>query len=241
MKQKEIQPGTHFVFDPMAARYDRCNHVFSMGIDHYWRRKLVKTARPHVNQRILDVCSGTGDVVYTFLKYTSVQHITGVDLSESMIHLAMEKQIIFSGKSWMCSKHLNWRVADTVNTGLPDESYDLVSCAFGIRNVCDRNAALNEIHRVLKKKGKLYILEFSLPNNPLLRLLYQFYLNRIMPFFGRWIVGQKEPLRYLSQSIQHWHTGVDFIQEFHRSGFRLLYKTPLTGGIVTLWTAVKDG
>lgn len=242
MKQQDSsQPGTHFVFDPMAARYDRCNHVFSLGIDHYWRRKLVKTARPHANQHVLDVCSGTGDVVFSFLKHSSARHVTGTDLSESMIHLAMEKQILYSTKPWMRNKHLTWHVSDAAQMHQSPESYDVVSCAFGIRNVCDRRGALDEMYRVLKHNGKLFILEFSLPSNPVFRAIYSFYLKRIMPTIGKWVVGDEEPLRYLAQSIRHWHTSVDFNKELHQSGFRLLHKTPLTGGIVTLWTAVKSG
>jgi demethylmenaquinone methyltransferase/2-methoxy-6-polyprenyl-1,4-benzoquinol methylase len=240
MNQDSRQPGTHFVFDPMAARYDRCNHLFSVGIDHYWRRKLVESARVHAHQRVLDVCTGTGDVAYSFLKHSPVRHVTGVDLSESMIHLAMEKQILNSGKPWMKNKHLTWTVADAAETGLPDSGFDVVVCGFGIRNVRDRQAALNEMRRVLKTKGKLYILEFSLPPNPMLRGVYQFYLRRIMPIVGKWVVGAKEPLNYLGQSVCQWHTTVDFTKELHQSGFRLLSKTPLTGGIVTLWTAVRS-
>ena len=242
MKQTDShEPGTHFVFDPMAARYDRCNHVFSLGVDHYWRRKLVKTARPHANQHVLDVCSGTGDVVFSFLKHSSARYVTGTDLSESMIHLAMEKQILYSDRTWMRNKHLDWHVTDAAQMHLGPESYDIISCAFGIRNVRDRGRALDEMYRVLKHNGKLFILEFSLPSNPVFRGIYSFYLKRIMPTMGKWIVGDKEPLRYLAQSIHHWHTEVDFTKELHQSGFRLLYKTPLTGGIVTLWTAVKSG
>lgn len=193
---------THFVFDPVAVRYDQCNHVFSLGIDHWWRKKLVKTACAHSNQRVLDLCTGTGDVVFSFLKHSQAQRITGVDLSESMIDLAQEKEIQYSGASWMRSKNLTWKVADATDTGVESEAYDIVSCAFGIRNIPDTVAALNEANRVLKTRGKLYILEFSLPSNPLLRVLYNVYLCKIMPLFGKIVIGSKEPLRYLAQSIQ---------------------------------------
>ena len=240
MTQQDMsQSGTHFVFDPMAVRYDRCNHLFSLGIDHYWRRKLVKTARAHAHQHVLDVCSGTGDIVYSFLKHSPVRHIVGIDLSESMIHLAMEKQILYSSKGWMYNKQLEWKVADAADAGLESDHFDIVSCAFGIRNVCQRQASLDEMYRVLKLNGKLYFLEFSLPANPLLRLMYRFYLDRFMPLMGKWIVGDRKPLEYLAQSIRRWHTEVDFAKELDQAGFRLLYKTPLTGGIVTMWTAVK--
>jgi demethylmenaquinone methyltransferase/2-methoxy-6-polyprenyl-1,4-benzoquinol methylase len=224
----------------MASKYDRCNHVFSLGVDHFWRKKLVGTVYPYPHQRILDLCTGTGDIVFSFLKHSPVQNITGVDLSESMIDLAQEKQIRYSSRSWMRNKNVSWKVTDATQTDLDSDGFDIVTCAFGIRNISDRTAALNEIHRLLKIKGKLGILEFSLPANPLLRFPYHFYLNRIMPSFGKCVIGDKEPLRYLAQSIDHWHTEVDFSSELAQAGFKLIRKTPLTGGVVTLWVAVKN-
>jgi demethylmenaquinone methyltransferase/2-methoxy-6-polyprenyl-1,4-benzoquinol methylase len=234
------EQNTHFVFDPMAAKYDRCNHLFSLGIDHLWRKKLVRAICPYPHQRILDLCTGTGDVVFSFLKHSPVQNITGADLSESMIDLAQEKQTHFSNRRWMRNKNISWKVADAVETDLAIEGFDAVTCAFGIRNISDRTAALSEIHRLLKSKGKLCILEFSLPANPLLRFPYNFYLNRIMPSLGKCVIGDKEPLHYLAQSIGHWHTEIDFSSELAQAGFKLIHKTPLTGGVATLWLAVKN-
>jgi demethylmenaquinone methyltransferase/2-methoxy-6-polyprenyl-1,4-benzoquinol methylase len=231
---------TQFVFDPMASKYDRCNHVFSLGVDHFWRKKLVGAVHPYPHQRILDLCTGTGDILFSFLKHSPVQNITGVDLSESMIDLAQEKQIRYSSRSWMRNKNVSWKVTDAAQTGLDSDGFDIVTCAFGIRNISDRTAALNEIHRLLKTKGKLGILEFSLPANPLVRFPYHFYLNRIMPSLGKCVVGEKEPLHYLAQSIDHWHKEVDFSSELAQAGFKLIRKTPLTGGIATLWVAVKN-
>ena len=232
-------PQTHFVFDPMATKYDRCNHVFSLGIDHLWRRELVKSVNAHPRHHVLDLCCGTGDVVFSFLKHSPVKNITGVDISESMIDLAQEKQIHCSSRNWMRDKKVSWKLADAAQTGLDSDGFDIVVCAFGIRNISDRTAALNEAYRLLKPKGKLSILEFSLPSNPLLRIPYTFYLNRIMPLLGKWIVGDKEPLQYLAQSIAHWHTEVNFSGELAQAGFKLLRKAPLTCGIATLWVAIK--
>lgn len=235
------EPGTNFDFDGISVRYDRCNHLFSCGIDHLWRRYLIKSVNPHPQQHILDLCCGTGDVIFSFLKHSSVKNLTGVDISETMIDLAQEKQIGFSGKPWMQNHNLTWKVADAVQTGLESNTFDFVTCAFGIRNVSDRPAALGEIYRVLKPKGKIYILEFSLPTNPLLRGPYQFYLGHIMPQLGKWVVGTKEPLQYLSKSIRHWHNEVHFSTELGKAGFKLIRKTPLTGGVATLWIAAKNG
>jgi demethylmenaquinone methyltransferase/2-methoxy-6-polyprenyl-1,4-benzoquinol methylase len=235
------KPSTHFDFDDISVRYDRCNHLFSFGIDHLWRRHLVKSINAHPQQHVLDLCCGTGDVIFSFLKHGSVRNLTGVDISEPMIDLAQEKQICFSGNPWMQNKSLSWKVADAAQTGLESNRFDFVTCAFGIRNIPDRMATLKEIHRVLKPKGKLYILEFSLPANPLLRLPYQFYLGRIMPLLGKLVFGAKEPLQYLSQSIRHWHNEVHFSMELGQAGFKLIRKTPLTCGVAALWIAARNG
>ncbi|MHC4292565.1 MAG: class I SAM-dependent methyltransferase, partial [Planctomycetota bacterium] len=171
--------------------------------------------------------------------HSPVKNLTGLDISEKMIDLAQEKQIHFSSNSWMHNKSLSWKVADAAQTGLEAESFDFVTCAFGIRNIPDRIAALNEINRVLKPKGKLYILEFSLPANPLLRVPYQFYLRRIMPLLGKLVIGAKEPLQYLAHSICDWHKGVDFSSDLDKTGFKLIQKTSLTRGVAALWVAVK--
>ncbi len=230
---------THFVFDPMANKYDRCNHLFSFGIDHIWRKKLVRAVHPYTHQKVLDVCTGTGDVVFSFLRHSPVQNITGVDMSESMIDLAQEKQIRASSRSWMRNKKVSWKLADAAQTGLNSGGFDIVTCAFGIRNIPDRTATLSEIHRLLKPKGKLGVLEFSLPASPLLRIPYNFYLNRIMPSLGKCVIVDKEPLHYLARSIRQWHMEVNFSSELARAGFKLTRKASLTGGVAALWVAVK--
>ncbi|MHC4905044.1 MAG: bifunctional demethylmenaquinone methyltransferase/2-methoxy-6-polyprenyl-1,4-benzoquinol methylase UbiE [Planctomycetota bacterium] len=235
------KPKTKYDFDDISAAYDRCNHLFSFGIDHLWRRHLVTSVNAHPRQHVLDLCCGTGDVVFSFLKHGSVGHVTGLDISERMIDLAQEKQIRFSDNPRMRNKTLSWKVADAVRTGLESNTFDFVTCAFGIRNIPDRMAALKEMCRVLKPKGKLCILEFSLPSNPLLRGPYQFYLGRMMPLLGKWVVGAKEPLQYLSQSIRHWHNEVHFSTELSQAGFKLIRKTPLTCGLAALWVAAKNG
>jgi len=231
---------TKFDFNPIAANYDQCNRLFSLGIDRRWRRELVKSLNARPRHHVLDLCCGTGDIVYSFLKHSPVQNIVGADISELMIDLAQEKQIYLNSKSWMHHKEVAWKLTDAAHTGLESGSFDIVTCAFGIRNISDRMETLHEIRRVLKSNGKLGILEFSLPANPLVCFLYNVYLGRIMPWLGKWIVGDKEPLRYLARSIVHWHRNVDFSNELARSGFKLIRKTPLTGGAATLWLAIVN-
>ncbi|MCE5185647.1 MAG: ubiquinone/menaquinone biosynthesis methyltransferase [Planctomycetaceae bacterium] len=231
---------TKFVFDPIAPHYDRCNHLFSFGLDRRWREALVRAACPQLNEDVLDICTGTGDVVFDVLRYSPARKVTGIDLSEPMIHLAQEKQILLGSRKWMRQARLCWKTADIMSAGLADGGYDLATCAFGIRNIADRSKAFHELNRLLRPNGRLAILEFSLPSNPLVRLVYRFYLQILMPVFGRAVTGRRDALRYLSKSIVHWHTSVDFRQELSAAGFNEIRSKALTLGIVTLWLARKD-
>ena len=235
------QQNTKFDFEDIAQRYDRCNHLFSFGIDRLWRQEVIRTLNPKIHQRLLDICTGTGDLVFAFLKHSRSKDVTGLDISEAMIAQAQGKQNRLASKPWIRNKNVHWYAADAVDAGLESKSFDIITCAFGIRNVPDRMAALNEMHRLLKPNGKLCVLEFSLPSNPILRVAYCFYLNHVMPLAGRLVLGFKEPLQYLSRSIHHWHTQVNFSLEISQNGFTLIRKTPLTGGIATLWLAKKSG
>lgn len=230
---------THFDFGEVAAGYDRFNHWFSLGIDHLWRKHLVKAANPKIQQRVLDVCCGTGDMVFSFLKHTSAKHVIGLDISEPMLELAKHKQERLGKKIWMRRKTIIWQTGDASKIDLEDKTIDIVTCAFGIRNVADRRGFLTEAARLLKPRGKVFVLEFSMPVNPVLRVLYRFYLNVMMPLLGQFVIGSKEPLRYLARSIHHWHTEVDFTAEISNSGLSLVRKVPLTFGIVTLWLIRK--
>lgn len=230
---------THYNFDSMAGVYDRCNCLFSLGIDTLWRRKVVKAANPKIRQRVLDVCCGTGDVVFSFLKHSAANDVTGLDLSESMIERATVKYQRLEKCRWLRNKTVQWKVASADETGFEDQCFDFVTCSFGIRNVTDRVAALREMHRLLKPRGRVLILEFSLPGNPILRGLYRFYLGVIMPLLGTVLFGSRKPLKYLAQSIIQWHTQANFTTEISRAGLSLIRKVPLTCGIATLWVIRK--
>lgn len=230
---------TNFVFDPIAARYDFCNRLFSMGLDRRWRKALVCALAPQSCDKILDLCSGTGDVVFSFLKHSPAKDLTALDLSEPMLHLAQEKQILIGSKKWMRGAQIKYHLADIAATSLESSSYDIATCAFGIRNVTDRQAALVEISRLLKPSGRLGLLEFSLPSNRLLRALYLFYLQRLMPIGGRLFFRDPKPLSYLAASIDHWQNQVDFTKELIEAGFTNIKTKPLCLGIVTLWLAQK--
>jgi demethylmenaquinone methyltransferase/2-methoxy-6-polyprenyl-1,4-benzoquinol methylase len=231
--------GTQFVFDPIAGRYDCCNRLFSLGLDRRWRKALVRAVGAASSERVLDVCCGTGDVVFDFLRHSPVRRIDGVDISESMLYLAQEKQMLCAGKRCMANSAITWLPADAAQLPYETKTFDAVTCAFGIRNVSDRQAALSEAYRVLKPAGRIGILEFSVPANPLLRFFYLTYLTKVMPAAGFILLRRKAPLKYLADSIVNWHHNVHFTQELEHACFGDIRQMPLTSGIVTLWLARK--
>ena len=230
---------TEAMFSKIAARYDRCNHLFSLGIDHYWRKRLVRLLSPKTDDTALDLCCGTGDMAFAFAKHGPARQIVGVDCSETMIQLAQEKFMRMAPRRWMADKDVRFSVEDATSLSLKDGAFDLISCVFGLRNIPDRTAALRQIYRVLKPGGRAGVCEFSLPKHPAVRAAYWFYLSRVMPLAGRVVVGDAEPLHYLARSIRHWHDSVRLDDELRQVGFQNIRTTTLTGGIVTITVAQK--
>ncbi len=231
---------TEAMFSKIAARYDRCNHLFSLGIDHYWRKRLVHLLSPKTDDTVLDLCCGTGDMAFALLKHSLTRYVIAVDCSETMIQLAQEKRMLRVPRRWMSGKTLRLRVEDAATLSFENDNFDLVTCAFGLRNIPDREAVFVQIQRVLKPGGQIGICEFSLPAHPMLRGPYWFYLSRIMPLLGRVVVGDAEPLRYLARTIRNWHQTVQLGKELTQAGLVNVRSIPLTGGIVTLTIAQKS-
>jgi len=227
------------MFSKIAARYDCCNHLFSLGIDRLWRRRLVRLLSPKTEETVLDLCCGTGDMAFAFAQYSPLHQIIGVDCSETMIQLAQEKFMRMAPRRWMTGKRVEFSVENATSLSLEDKTFDVVSCVFGLRNIGDRTAALQQMYRVLKPGGRAGVCEFSLPKQPAVRAAYWFYLSRVMPLAGRVVVGDAEPLHYLARSIRHWHDSVRLDDEMGQIGFQNIRTTVLTGGIVTITVAQR--
>lgn len=230
---------TEAMFSTIAARYDRCNHWFSLGIDRYWRKRLARELKPNAEATALDVCCGTGDMAFALLKHSPVRRVVGVDYSERMIQIAQEKWMLRAARRWMAGKELRLSVEDATALRCEDGAFESVTVAFGLRNIPDRAAALRQMARVLKPGGRVGICEFSLPTHPALRAAYWFYLSQVMPLLGRIVVGDAEPLRYLARSIRDWHDTMRLDEALKQAGFVNIRSIPLTGGIVTLTLADK--
>ena len=216
------------MFGSIARRYDLANHLLSCGIDFYWRRRaaeIVAGWRPH---RIADLATGTGDLALALQKKLPDAEIVGVDFLSEMLDLAQRKgvhQVV---------------LADAMNLPFGDASFDCVTIAFGLRNLENWGAALTEMSRALRTSGRLLVLEFSLPTTPILRAIYRFYLHRCLPLLGSFLTGKKTAYDYLGDSIEEFPSGNAMCQLMQANGFARPTFEPLTGGIVTIYTAQKS-
>lgn len=223
------------MFDEIAIGYDKADHLLSMGIDHIWRRKLRKIiAADYPNQpvKILDVATGTGDLLIEMSKIEQ-SHVVGLDFSEQMLQVAKQKAA-------KCPRdNMEFLYADALNMPFPDESFDVVTVAFGIRNFQDLTAGICEINRVLKPNGRYYILELTLPN-PIIRPLYSLYLNYLVPFFGYLITHKKRAYHYLSHSIRGFYQDEKLNHFFKDAGFKHCQYKHWTFGVATLYSGQKN-
>ncbi len=217
-----------FDFGKIAGRYDLCNHLFSFGMDRLWRRAAVRLLDLRADERALDLCCGTGEVVFALARYSAAGEITGLDVSEAMIRRAQGKQPSGGGG------RIRWIAGDAVRTGLGDQSFDAITCAFGLRNIPDRLAALREMSRLLRPGGRAAIMEFSLPSNRVLRGLYWLYLRFVMPAAGALLFGSRNPLIYLAESVRAWNDEFDFPKVCEQAGLSYARGYPLTCGIVRI-------
>lgn len=214
-------------FDKIARDYDRMNRLMTLGLDKLWRKRAVRELSTiHYPLSTLDVACGTGDMMVELLKQGA--DVTGVDLSEEM--LAIAKRKAESGK---------WKVADAEQLPFPDESFDAVTCAFGIRNFVHLEQGLKEMVRVLKPGGRMAILELATPDNPFIRFFYNIYTRRIIPWLGSRIAGNREAYTYLPSSIECFPKGAAMVDKLKAAGGRTVEHRKLTFGVCRLYILVK--
>jgi len=222
------------MFDGIANSYDFLNHFLSLGIDKYWRKITVKAILKNNPKHVLDIATGTADLAIATAQKSANVKITGVDISEQMLII---------GRVKVSKNNLADRIemlnASAMALPFKDETFDAVSIGFGIRNFPDIDGSLKEIHRVLKENGLLCILEFSQPENYIIRKLYYFYFSKILPFIGNKLSHHKYAYRYLNESASAFPSGEKFNEFLRNNSFENITNKSLTFGISTLYISNK--
>jgi len=224
---------TREMFNDIAKRYDFLNHFLSFGIDKYWRRRVVGVLRKAKPLKILDIATGTGDMAIKMAEI-SPEHITGIDIAETMLVQARKKVSIRK-----LSSMIDFQTADSEKIPFSDNTFDAVTVAFGVRNFEHLEKGMDEILRVLKKNGMAVILEFSLPKHFPFRQLYKFYFRIILPFIGKLISKHQYAYRYLPDSVTAFPSKEDFIKILQTTGFHHIEYISLTFGIATIYIGKK--
>ena len=214
------------MFDRIARRYDLANHLLSGGADFLWRGRAVRIVEKWRPRRVLDLATGSGDLALALQRRLPEAAITAADFSPEMLSVAQRKGV------------RETVLADALRLPFPDESFDCVTVAFGLRNMADWDLALREMSRVLRSSGHVLVLDFSLPIG-LLRPAYRFYLHRCLPLLASLVTGQKAAYDYLGGSIEKFPSGDEMIRLIEQNGFALGSAHPLTGGIASIYTAQK--
>ncbi|MBQ7191289.1 MAG: bifunctional demethylmenaquinone methyltransferase/2-methoxy-6-polyprenyl-1,4-benzoquinol methylase UbiE [Paludibacteraceae bacterium] len=224
------------LFDRIAPSYDKFNHVTSLNIDRYWRQYAVK--QMHKHQQVLDVAIGTADLAIEMLRQGKATHVQGIDLSQEMMTIGKQKaERFFAKQTDSQSLSVDFMLANAQAMPFDDNSFDAVTCAFGVRNFADLDAGLKEMHRVMKKDGELLILEFSYPTNLLIRWGYNLYFSYVLPLIGRLMSKDKKAYTYLNQSVKQFPYGEKLVERLKKAGFDNITFQPLTFGIATLYQA----
>lgn len=221
------------MFNDIANRYDLLNHMLSFGIDRRWRRKLIRRLPAESKIALLDVATGTGDLAIAAAASTQCI-ITATDIAEKMMEAGRRKV-----ESAGLTNRITFLKADAEALPFEEAAFDAVMAAFGVRNFEIPGKGLAEFFRVLKPGGKLLILEFSMPKNKGLRIIYSLYFGRILPLIGRLVSKHPDAYRYLPDSVSDFPFGDAFTSLLIDAGFTRATATPLSGGIATLYEAAK--
>ena len=216
----------HDAFARIADRYVLTNHVLSCGMDIIWRKIVTARIRKWNPSRLLDVASGTGDLALEVQDQCPKCEVIASDFCAEMLAHAASRGM------------LKTVVADALKLPFVDGEFDVVTVAFGLRNMADYSAALREMHRVLSPGGRLLILDFSLPSG-ILRGPYRWYLHHVLPHLAGWLTGQKDAYEYLGGSIEAFPSGKNMTDLLESCGFEKNHATPITGGVVTIYEGTR--
>lgn len=219
------------VFRNVASRYDLMNDAMSGGMHRLWKDRFVRRVKPRAGESILDMAGGTGDIAFRLAK--SGAHITVSDINAAMLEVGKER----AAKKQI--EGLSWSEQNAETLSFADKSFDAYTIAFGIRNVTHRDRALAEAHRVLKRGGRFFCLEFSTTLWPGFKEVYDAYSHRLVPKLGKMLAGDEESYRYLIESIRRFPTMDAFKAEIAATGFVQTKVEPMLGGLVAIHSGWK--
>ncbi len=222
------------VFGSVASKYDVMNDAMSMGIHRIWKDAMMDWLAPRAGQKLLDVAGGTGDISFRFLKRAGSGHATVLDLTEPMLVEGRKR-----AEADQMADSLDWIVGDAMALPFEDNTFDVYTISFGIRNVTQPQEALNEAFRVLKPGGRLMVLEFSQIPNELMQKAYDLYSFNIIPRMGQAIAGDRDSYQYLVESIRQFPDQETFLDMVKRAGFENAKYRNLTMGVACLHSGWK--
>jgi demethylmenaquinone methyltransferase / 2-methoxy-6-polyprenyl-1,4-benzoquinol methylase len=230
------------MFGEISGRYDLMNHLLSGGVDYYWRWRTIRAVAPQSSAPILDVCTGTGDLALAYWKAGRGEiPVMATDFTPEMLRLAEQKRDRVFGKQIASgASPLTFLEADTQSLPFEDNRFQIVSVAFGLRNVTNTDTGLKEMIRVCQPGGRVAVLEFSMPANPLFNLFYRNYFKYVLPRIGQLLAKNKESAYdYLPASVSEFPYGQALAEKMKSCGLTDVTWTPLTFGIATLYVGRK--
>ena len=222
------------MFDNIAPTYDTLNHRLSGNIDKGWRKKAIRQLQPFRPKQMLDIATGTGDFAILAAKELKPEHLIGADISEGMMAIGREKV-----KAAGLSDVISFQKEDCINLSFPDNTFDAVTAAFGIRNFQNLDKGLAEICRVLKKGGHLSIVELTTPVKFPMKQLFRIYSNTFLLNYAKFISKDKSAYEYLNKTVEAFPQGEKMMEIFQKAGFAISSFRRLTFGICTMYFAEK--
>ncbi len=223
------------MFNDISPRYDLLNHLLSFGLHTRWRRQLAKFLSTKADQKVLDLATGTADVLLSLFKNSDrVRSGCGIDLADKMMDIG-RKKIARQGLEPRITLHHG----DAHQIPFNEHTFDAATIAFGIRNMDDPKQVLREMKRILNTGGRVIILEFSLPRNTFIRHIHLFYLRHVVPLIGALFSGHYQAYRYLNQTIETFPYGDDFCSLMIEAGFQNVETHPLLFGVASIYCGDK--
>ncbi len=222
------------MFDSIAPKYDSLNHILSFQIDKLWRRRVVKIVKSQEPESILDLATGTADLAIAMAKSIPTAKIIGIDPSQGMLDVAHAKV-----KSLGMEEKISLLCGDAEDLSLADQSVDVVTVAFGVRNFENLERGIEQMSRVTKPNGAVVILEFSVPDNPLFRWIYNIYAKHILPAIGGLISRNRDAYEYLPASVERFATPAELVEIMQRAGLSQCEVRSQSFGIARIYIGYK--